>query len=76
MTEEPKTPLKNVTEEAKTPLKNGREGEKTGIAKSLRTVLGDYSRYHVKANYKLVDGNVGNDGLVRTIPQYMACLID
>jgi predicted AAA+ superfamily ATPase len=47
-----------------------------GNAKSLRTILEDRNRYHIKANYKLVDGNCGSDGLIVTIPHYMAFLID
>ncbi len=30
----------------------------------------------LKANYKLTDGNLESNGLINTIPQYMAFLID
>ena len=49
---------------------------RNGKSKSLKTVLNDTPSYHVKANYKLTDGNLGSDGLINTVPQYMAFLID
>ncbi|MCI1734928.1 MAG: AAA family ATPase [Bacilli bacterium] len=49
---------------------------KNNNAKSLKTVLEDKDKYQVRSNYKLIDGNVGSNGLINTIPQYMAFLID
>ena len=46
-----------------------------GRAKSLKEVLTNKSKYKVTSNYKLVNGNIGNDGLIQTIPLYMAFLI-
>ena len=48
---------------------------KNNKAKSLLEVLTNKAKYNVKSNYKLIDGNVGNNGIVNTIPLYMASYI-
>ncbi len=48
---------------------------KNNKAKSLLEVLTNKSKYDVKANYKLIDGNVGTNGIINTIPLYMASFI-
>ena len=47
-----------------------------GNSKSLKSVLGNYAKYHVKSNFKLIDGNIGTENGINTIPLYMAFLID
>lgn len=49
---------------------------KNNKAKSLREVLTNKSKYNVSSNFKLIDGNIGKDGLIQTIPLYLASLID
>ena len=44
-------------------------------AKSLLEVLTNKEKYNVEANYKLIDGNVSYNGIIRTVPLYMASLI-
>ena len=47
-----------------------------GNSKSLRSILGNYEKYHVKGNFKLIDGNIGSKNGINTIPLYMAFLIE
>lgn len=46
-----------------------------GRAKSLKEILTDKNKYNVTSNYKLINGNIGNNGLIQTMPLYMAFLI-
>ncbi len=46
-----------------------------GRAKSLNEILTNKNKYKVTSNYKLINGNIGNNGLIQTIPLYMAFLI-
>lgn len=46
-----------------------------GRAKSLKEVLTNKNKYDVKKNYKLINGNVYNGELIKSIPLYMAFLI-
>lgn len=43
-------------------------------AKSLSYILSN-DKYGIKTNFKLVNGNIGNNGLIYTYPLYMAFLI-
>ena len=46
-----------------------------GNAKSLRTVLNHPEKYHVKEALKIIDGNIGRDGKVLSIPHYLTFLL-
>lgn len=45
------------------------------LEKALKNILTDKSNYNVKRNFKLVNGNVIDDEIIKTIPIYMAFLI-
>ena len=47
----------------------------TGNAKSLRSVLNNYDKYHVSNAIKLGDYNVGRKDHLLTMPMYMAFLL-
>lgn len=47
----------------------------TGNAKSIKTILSNPEKYHVKNAIKLGDYNVGRTGNILTLPLYMAFLI-
>ena len=47
----------------------------TGNAKSLKTVMAHYEKYHISQAFKLGDYNVGQTGNVLTLPLYMAFLL-
>lgn len=47
----------------------------SGNAKSTKTILSQYDKYHVKDAIKLGDYNVGRSGEVLTLPLYMAFLL-
>jgi len=47
----------------------------TGRAKSTRTILSNYDKYHVMHAIKLGDYNVGRDGKLLTLPMYMGFLL-
>ena len=47
----------------------------SGNAKSLRTVLNSFERYHVESAIKLGDYNVGRQDKVLTLPLYMGFLL-
>ena len=48
----------------------------TGNAKSLKTVLKNYEKYHVDQAIKLGDYNIGRSGSILTLPLYMGFLLD
>lgn len=48
---------------------------RTGNAKSMRTLLNHPEKYHVYNAIKLGDYNVGRDGVLLTLPLYMAFLL-
>lgn len=48
---------------------------KNSKAKSLKYVLENKNKYDVNTNFKLINGNIGNNGLIYTYPLYMAFLI-
>lgn len=47
----------------------------TGNAKSMKTILRHPEKYHVDHGIKLGDYNVGREGMVLTLPLYMAFLL-
>ncbi len=47
----------------------------TGNAKSLKTVLSNYDKYHVDMGIKVGDYNVGRAGKLLTLPAYMSFLL-
>ena len=47
-----------------------------GNAKSLKQVLSNPDRYHVKRAIKLADAQVGRNGQVLTLPLYMGAFLD
>lgn len=47
----------------------------TGNAKSLRTVLNNEKKYHIKHAIKLGDYNIGRDGKILTLPTYLIFLL-
>lgn len=47
----------------------------TGNAKSMRTVLQNYDKYHVVNAIKLGDYNIGQKGDLLTLPMYMSFLL-
>ena len=49
---------------------------KSAKAKSAKTVLGHPEKYHVKRIIKFGDHNVGRDGNLLTLPNYMQFLLD
>jgi hypothetical protein len=46
-----------------------------GNAKSTKTILAHYEKYHVKSAIKLGDYNVGYKDNLLTLPHYMAFLL-
>ena len=48
----------------------------TGNAKSLKTVLKNYEKYHVDQAIKLGDYNISRSGSILTLPLYMGFLLD
>ncbi|MCQ2329675.1 MAG: ATP-binding protein [Paludibacteraceae bacterium] len=49
---------------------------RTGRAKSMRTVLTNKEKYHIKNGLKFGDYNIGRNNNLLTLPMYMAFLID
>ena len=49
---------------------------KTAQAKSVKTVLAHPEKYHVKHIIKFGDYNIGRDGQLLTLPNYMQFLLD
>ena len=49
---------------------------RNGNAKSLKQVLSNPDRYHVKRAIKLADAQVGRNGQVLTLPLYMGAFLD
>lgn len=49
---------------------------KTAQAKSVQTVLKHADKYHVKHIIKFGDYNVGREGQLLTLPNYMQFLLD
>ena len=49
---------------------------KTAQAKSVQTVLKHTDKYHVKHIIKFGDYNVGREGQLLTLPNYMQFLLD
>jgi len=49
---------------------------KNGNAKSLKTVLNHPEKYHVEQALKFGDYNIGRDGVVLTLPFYLAFMLD
>ncbi len=47
-----------------------------GNSKSLKEILTNKDKYNVDFAIKLIDGNIGNNNNIYTIPLYMAFLID
>ena len=47
-----------------------------GNAKSLKEVLTNKIKYNVNRAIKLIDGNIGENKNIYTIPLYMAFLLD
>ncbi len=47
----------------------------TGNAKSLKTALANYDKYHLDCGIKLGDYNVGRAGKILTLPAYMTFLL-
>ena len=47
----------------------------TGNAKSLKTVMAHYEKYHISQAFKLGDYNVGQTDNILTLPLYMAFLL-
>jgi predicted AAA+ superfamily ATPase len=47
----------------------------TGNAKSLKTVMAHYEKYHISQAFKLGDYNIGQTDNVLTLPLYMAFLL-
>lgn len=47
----------------------------TGNAKSMRTVLKNYEKYHIDGGLKLGDYNIGRKDKLLTMPAYMAFLL-
>ena len=47
----------------------------SGNAKSMKTILRHPEKYHVDHGIKLGDYNVGREGMVLTLPLYMAFLL-
>lgn len=47
----------------------------TGNAKSLRTILNNYDKYHIDSAIKLGNYNVGREGNLLTLPTYMCFLL-
>ena len=48
---------------------------RNGDAKSLKTVLNNFEKYHVEQAVKLGDYNVGRNGAVLTLPLYMGFML-
>lgn len=48
---------------------------RSGRAKSMRTVLENFDKYHVLQGIKLGDYNVGREGKLLTLPMYMGFLL-
>ena len=46
-----------------------------GNSKSLNEILTN-KKYNVNSNFKLINGNIGNNNKIQTIPLYMAFLIN
>ncbi len=47
----------------------------TGNAKSLKTVLKNYEKYHIDQAFKLGNYNIGRNGQILTLPLYMGFLL-
>lgn len=48
----------------------------TGNAKSLKTIIKNYEKYHVEQAIKLGDYNIGRIGSILTLPLYLGFLIE
>ena len=48
----------------------------TGNAKSLKTILKNYEKYHIDQAIKFGNYNVGKKDSILTLPLYMAFLLD
>ena len=47
----------------------------TGNAKSLKTVLKNYEKYHIDQAFKFGNYNIGRNGQILTLPLYMGFLL-